>query len=118
MLDRLAQERLAHGMFGAVEFEHRLQRCKRGRRVRRQHGQELQRAAMRDAGAPDMRVAAQAEGGGHVGDLLASDRPPAAQVSGWTMSTRARQNSSRKPKRVNSHSPPAIGIDSAAFTSR
>lgn len=50
--------------------------------------------------------------------FLHSDSPPAAHVSGWTMSTACETSSSRKPNRVNSHSPPAIGIESAAFTAR
>ena len=44
--------------------------------------------------------------------FLHSERPPAAQMSGCTMSTAREANSSRKPKRVNSHSPPATGIGS------
>ncbi len=36
----------------------------------RKHGDHLQRRGQRDAGAPDMRVDAQPEGVGHVGDLL------------------------------------------------
>jgi hypothetical protein len=38
--------------------------------------------------------------------FLHSDSPPAAHVSGWTMSTACETSSSRKPNRVNSHSPP------------
>ena len=48
--------------------------------------------------------------------FLHSDNPPAAQVSGWMMSIARDTKRSRKPNRVNSHSPPAIGIEIAAFT--
>jgi len=41
-----------------------------------------------------------------------------AQVSGWMISIAREARISRKPNRVNSHSPPAMGIESAAFTSR
>src|SRR5947209_4514909 len=50
--------------------------------------------------------------------FLHSEMPPAEHVSGWTMSTARIVISSRKPKRVNSHSPLAIGMVSAARTSR
>ena len=50
--------------------------------------------------------------------FLHSERPPAAQVSGWMMSMARVASTSRKPRRVNSHSPPATGIVSAALTAR
>jgi hypothetical protein len=49
--------------------------------------------------------------------FLHSEMPPAAQVSGCRISTARSTRSGRNPQRVNSASPPAIGIERAALTS-
>ena len=85
-------------------------------RVVRQHGEQLQRRGEGDAGAPDMRACSGRR------------RPRPCRRSSCTprgrrprrcragrCRRRARASRSRKPKRVNSHSPPATGIDSAGL---
>src|SRR5258708_4193651 len=69
LYDWLRNDRHADRVFGLVEFQKRLDRVQ-ARRVMRQTGDQLQRRGERDAGAPDMRVDAHAEGARHVGDLL------------------------------------------------
>jgi len=62
------------GVLAQVELKQRLGGAET-RRVVRQHGEKLQRRGAGDAGAPAMGHVADAEGRGHVGDLLALRKP-------------------------------------------